>query len=128
MILRGELIARDADRPDHRLGGQRAAFEAVNADHCAGTGHLLQLLLKDRWIIGQRLDLIAREGRAERRAVAIGRGLLFVLLDADRRLQALDRQHGHLFVLAAPDPDVGEELLLESGKLRLNGVSAWRQA
>ena len=64
--LGGKLIARDADRSDLRLRRQRATFEAVDADHRARSGHVLQLLLQLRRIVGQRFDLIARERGAER--------------------------------------------------------------
>ena len=78
VVLGGELIARDADRSNLRLRGQRGALEAIDADDGAGPGHVLQLLLQNRGIVGERLDLIASERGAERRAVAIGRRFLLV--------------------------------------------------
>ena len=69
--LRRELIAGDADRSNHRLGRQRPALEAVDADDGAGPGHLLQLLLQHRRVVRQRVDLIARQRRPERRTIAV---------------------------------------------------------
>ena len=124
MVFGGELIARDTNRSNHRFGRQRSAFETVDADHRTGTRHVLELLLQDRRVVRERLDLLARQGRAKRRAVPVGGRLLFVLFHGDRRLDALDRQHGDLPVLAVPHADISQQPFFESGKLDLNGISA----
>ena len=79
-------------------------------------------------IVRQRFDLLARQRRAEGSAARVGRRLLLVLLDGDRRFELRDRQHRHLLVLAAANPDVLEDPRLESGKLRLDRVAARREA
>ena len=122
--LRRELIAGDADRSDHRLGRQRPALEAVDADDGAGPGHLLELLLQRRRVVRQRVDLIARQRRPERRTVAVRGRLLLVLLDVDRRLDALNRQHRDLPVVAGPDAHVVQHALLEARKFDFDGVAA----
>ena len=46
MVLRGKLVARDADRSDLRFGGQGAALEAIDADDRAGARHILSCCRK----------------------------------------------------------------------------------
>ena len=127
-IFRRELIARDADRSDLRLGRQRAALEAVDADDGARAGHVLQLLLQRRRIVRQRFDLIARQRRAERSALRIGGRLLLVLLDGHRGFELRDRSIADLPVLAAANADILQRARLESRKLGLDRVAARRQA
>jgi hypothetical protein len=122
VILGGELIARNADRFDHRLGRQRATLEAVDADHGARTGHVLQLLPQLGRIVGERFHLFARQGGAERVA-AVGGRFLLVLAHLDRRLHLLERQQQQLFVIAAAQPDVRQTARLESGKRRFDDVT-----
>ena len=117
--FRGELIARDADRSDLRLVRQRRAFEAVDADHRAGAGHVHQLLAQHLGIVGQIRELLARQRRAERRSARIGGGGLLVLADQHGFLVAFDRQHQHLLVVAVSDADVGQHARFESGEFRL---------
>ncbi len=126
VVLRRELVARDADGSNHRLGRQRRALEAVYLDDRAGPGHVLQLLAEDVGIVGQRLELLPREHGAEC-GLAIGGRLLLVALHCDCILQARDRQHHHLLVVAGTDPDLGQRARLESGKLGADGVAAGRQ-
>ncbi len=126
--LGGELIAGDADRSDHRLRRQRAALEAVDADDRAGTGHVLELLLQDRRIVRERVDLIARQHGAERRPVAVRRRLLFVLLHGDRGFHLPDREHRDLAVVASADTDVRKRPLLEARELDVDRVAAGRQS
>src|SRR5204863_5269245 len=86
VVLRGKLIARDADRSDLRLRRQGAALEAVDAEDRARSGHVLQLLPQRRGVVRQRLDRFTRQRRAEGDGLAIrGRGLP-VAFDGDRRL------------------------------------------
>ena len=128
VVLGGELIARDADRSNLRLRGQRGALEAIDADDGAGPGHVLQLLLQNRGIVGERLDLIASERGAERRAVAIGRRFLLVLTDRERRFDARDGENRHLLVVAVAHADVGERARVEAGERRLDAVASRPQA
>ena len=127
MELRRELIARDPDRSNHRLGRQRAAFEPVDANDRARPCHLLQLLLKNSGIVRQRFDLVARQRRAERGTVAIRCRLLLVLLDGDLRLDALDGQHGHLAVLAGTNAHIVQHARLESREFRFDRVAPRRE-
>jgi hypothetical protein len=122
--LRRELIARNADGSDLRLRGQRASFEAVDADDRARSRHVVQLLLKDRGIVRERLDLLAGQRRAERRPARIGGRHLFVLTHRNRRLELRDLQHRDLLVVASTDADVRKDPRLESGKFSRDAVSA----
>ena len=79
-------------------------------------------------IVRQRFDFFARQRRAEGSSARIGRGLLLVLLDGDRRFELRDRQDRHLPVLAAANPDVLQRARLEARKLRLDRVAARREA
>ena len=65
------------------FGGSARALEAVHTDDRAGTGHVLELAPHLVGIVGERVDLLARQRGAERRAPPIRRGLLRVLPDGD---------------------------------------------
>ena len=73
--LRGEGVARDANRADLRLGRQLGAFEAVDADYRVAADHLGQLAAHLLRIVGQRVDLLACQRRAESPLGIGGRGL-----------------------------------------------------
>ena len=128
VVLRGERVARDVDRLDHRLGRQLAALEAVDADDAVAAGHVLQLLGHFGRIVRQRVDLLARQRGAERAVVAVGRRFLLVAADGHRILQTLDRQHDQLLVVVgAADAHVLEHAGIEAGKLRRDEISSGRQ-
>ena len=126
--LRSKLIAGDANRSNLRLGRQRAALEAVDADHGARASHVLELLLKRRGIVGERIDLIARERGAKRRPLPVGGRRLLVLSDGDGCFKLFDVQHRRLTVLAAPHANIRERARLESRKLGSDRVSSRREA
>ena len=58
-------IEAEADLGDLRLRRQAAAREAVDPQHRAGAGHLLQLLGHLVFVVGQRVDLVRRQRRRE---------------------------------------------------------------
>jgi len=123
----GELIARDSDGSDLRLGRQRASFEPVDAEDGPRTRHVLKLLLQQRGIVGQRLDLFTCQHGAERPA-GIGRRLLLVLSDGHGGLQLREGQHRNLPVLAAAYPNVLESPRFEPRKLDPDGIAARSEA
>ena len=128
VMLGRELIARDADRSNLRFVRQRAAFEAVDLDDRAGTGHVHQLLPQHVGIVRQRFELFAGERGAERGAARVGGRRLFVLADGDRFLVTRDRQHQHLLVGAVADAHVGQPPRFEAVELGLNRIAAGSEA
>ena len=127
VIFRREAVARDVDRFDLRLRRQRRSFEAVDADDRRASRHLLQLLAQHGGIVRQRLDLLARQRRSERRR-AIDGDFLFVARDGDRVGDLLDGERERLAILARADADVGIDARLEAGELGFDGIAARRQA
>jgi hypothetical protein len=123
VVLGRERVAGDVDRLDHGLRRQLPALEAVDADDAAA-GHLLELLRHLGRIVRERVHLIARQRRAERAVVAIGRRFLFVAADGHGILQTLNGQHDHLPVVAAADADVLEDAGIEAGELRGDQISS----
>ncbi len=121
--LRRELIAGHADRFDQRLRRQVAALEAVDEELRARPGDVHQLPPELVGIVRERLDLLTRHDRAEGH-ITVGRRLLAIALDRHRRLQAIDRQHHHLLVLAAPDADLGQRSRLKARELGRDRVAA----
>jgi hypothetical protein len=121
--LRRELIARYPDRFDQRLGRQVATLEAVDEDLRVGSGDVHELPSKLVGIVGQRIDLFARQHGAKRH-IAIRGSLLAIAIDGHGRLQAVDRQHDHLPVLAAADPHVGQRPCLEARELCGDRIAA----
>ena len=104
--FRRELIARDPDRLDQRFRRQFASLEAVDEDLRVRPGDVHQLPPQLVGIVRQRLDLLARHHRPER-DVAIRCGDLPIARDGHVGLQAVDRQHQRLPVLAGSHPDSG---------------------
>lgn len=127
MKLGRELIARDADGPNHRLGRQRPALEAVDANHGAGSRHVLQLLLQHRRIVRKRLDLIAGQRASKRGPPPIRRGLLGIERHGHVGLDALNRQYGDLPILARSDAHAADHTCVESRESRAHGVETWLQ-
>ena len=76
MHLGRELVARDADRLDERLGRQLASFEAVDEDLAVGARDVHQLPLQLVGIIGEGFDLLPRQHCAERHVAVRGGGCL----------------------------------------------------
>ena len=122
--FRRELIARDANRLDHRFRRQRAAFEAVDANHRARPRHVFQLAPQRCGIVRQRFDLFAGQRRAEGGSIPIRSRLLPVLLDRDGRFHALDRQHRDLAILAAAKADVGQNTFFEAWEFCFDRVAS----
>ncbi len=125
VVLRGELVhARQANRTDLRLGRELAAGEAVHADRRARRRHRLEHPLHLIGIVGERLDLLAREHGAERRAARVHRRALLVAADGDRFVELLELQGDRAPVIAGADADVADERSLETGELGPDRVPA----
>ena len=110
------------------FGGRLPALEAVDADHGAGAGHVLELPLHLVRIVRQRVHLLARQRRAERAAAPIGGAFLLVLSNRDRLLDLLNRQHDDVPVVARAHAHVFQDARIEPGELGLHAVPAWREA
>ena len=126
MVLGGIRIEAEADLGDLRLRRQPAAREAVDAQHGAGPGHLLELRGHFVFVVGQGVDLVLGERRRE----VVG-DVLVGLVARDLHLLdvAGDRELDFAALLAAAaDGDVGNLLGLEADRLDLGDVLARRQA
>ena len=75
MVFGRKHVAPEPDPTNLRFWRQLAAAESVDADDRARTGHLFQRFFHLVRIVGQRIDLFAREQVAERVAPRIGRPL-----------------------------------------------------
>ena len=119
-------IEAEANLGDLRLRRQAAAREAVDPQHGAGPGHLLQLLGHLVLVVGQGVDLVLRQRRREVVAdVLVG----LVAGDLDLLDVAGDRQLDVAPLLpAAADVDVGDLRRLEADRLDLDDVLAGREA
>ena len=120
--LRGEGVARDANRADLRLGRQLRALEAVYPDHGVAPHHFGQLPAHLLRIVRERVDLLARQRRAESHA-RIGRVRLRVLPHRDGVLLFLQGQHHGLAVFPLPHAHVPGDALFEPGELDLDGIA-----
>jgi hypothetical protein len=101
-------------------------FEAVNADHGVAAGDVLQLLRHLVGIVRQRLDLLARH-RAAKGRTPIGCRLSRVARDGHRILEALNRQHRDVLVVARLQLQILQDAGLEARELGLDRIAARRQ-
>ena len=68
VVLGRERVARDVDRLDLRLRRQPPRLRSCRREDGVGAGHVLELLAHLVRIVRQRVDLLARQRAAERRA------------------------------------------------------------
>ena len=84
MVLGGEGVAAEADLLNLILRRQPPAAEAVDEDLRAGPGHLRQLLGHLVGVVGERVDLLLRQGGREavvatRRRIDVGDRHFFLI-------------------------------------------------
>ena len=123
VILGGERIEAEADFRDLRLRRQAAALEAVDAEHRARAGHLLEHLRHFVGVVRQLIDLFLRELRGER---VVERLLGLVARDVDLLDERRDGER-HLLVGVAAADVLLEVLRVESDRFDVDGVFAGRQ-
>ena len=126
MDFRRELVARDPDRLDQRLRRQFPSLEAVDEDLGVRTGDVDQLPAQLVGVVRQRLDLFARHDTPEG-DVPIRGGRLAIARHGDVGLQAVDRQHQGLPVVARSHADVREGARLESRELGADRIPSRRE-
>jgi hypothetical protein len=126
VVFRGELVAGDPDHFDLRLRRQLLTLEAVDAHHGTESRHILELAFEFVGILRQRLDLLARENRAERQA-AIGRSFLPIAAHRNGVFHFLERHNQDVLVVARANPDVAQQADVETGKFTLDRVPAGLQ-
>ena len=124
--FRRELVARDPDRLDQRFRRQFSSLEAVDEDLGVWTGDVDQLPPQFVGVVRQRLDLFARHDSPEG-DVPIRGGRLAIARHGDVGLQAVDRQHQSLPVVARAHPDVREGARLESRELGAERIPSRRE-
>ena len=124
VVLGGEHVhARQPDGADLGLRRQPPAGEPVDADDGPGRRHRLQHRLHLVRVVGQRVDLLAREDGAEGAASRVQRGTLPVAADGEALLHALDSQGDTAADVAAAHAHVPHDTGLEPRELDLDRVA-----
>jgi hypothetical protein len=122
VIFGREGIPDDVDRLDQRLGRQRRAREAVDADDRIPAGEILELQRHLGGIIRQVLDLLSSEHGLERTAAWVSGGGLRVLTHGHRFLDPFQGQDDDMAIVSAMDADLGQHAELEPREFRLDAV------